>query len=651
MSSTVQNHIAVIHISTEMIGVLALASRGDILLLTEDNHVYYALQLKCVDTQQVILRSTPSKLGGMTTDEVADTIEEQDRERLPLGRRSSDGVGGDCGEEAVEAGSLTDARYCNVLIGGIPRSRFVNPPAPSSAPRSRACVGFIDICSLVWATWRSREREREGEREERDRLVETRRHRLDMYSGARCSFADPGRAGVALERNLLLTSASTLGSCRDVFAASTDRLLYHQREAGNGANGAFSGAEANDAFSRVEASGRRAWRNLVVLGVSFMFLSTALVSLQSVQSSLNPHRGVGVLSLSCVHGATVVSCLLAPVVIGRLTTKWTVVASVGACLVYAIVANVDPRHSSLVSSSLLLGLLTGPMWSAQAVHLSRLAIEHADAARLDPGRHPGSLQRRLRWIRRFEPGARLPSVNESNIHSVCGAADCSRLDGETTDRAPDTAHHLQPVPTSTRHLLLCAHVGCIVVALALTATLLDSAGHSRPGKGISVAILDTVKTLADPRLLLLVPLVVFVGLEKGFVLADFTKSYINCALGVHKIGPVLVCFGSVNAVSAMCIGHVVKHVKRYPTMLSATIFNTGLFMVLLWWRPCRQDVAMFYVVAACLGLCDAIWQTQTNKVMTREATRHLHSPNTFDPTRRLTLDLIGHVTCKCLLRY
>ena len=369
------------------------------------------------------------------------------------------------------------------------------------------------------------------------RLVETRQHLLDMYSGARCSVVDTGRSGVALERSLLLTSVSTIGSCRDAFAASTDLLLYHQREAGSGANDAFSGAEANDAFSRVEASGRRAWKNLVVLGVAFMFLFTALVSLQSVQSSLNPHRGVGVLSLSCVHGAAVVSCLLAPVVIARLTTKWTVVASVGACLVYAIVANVDPRHSSLVSSSLLLGLLTGPMWSAQAVHLSRLAIEHADAARLDPdatlarfnGVFGGFVALSQVWghvlsaVVLAERGARLPYVNESNIHSVCGAADCSRLDGETTDRAPNTAHHLMPVPMSTRHLFLCAHVGCIVVALALTATLLDSTGHSRPCKGISATVQDTVKTLADPRLLLLVPIVVFVGLEKGFVLADFTK--------------------------------------------------------------------------------------------------------------------------------
>jgi len=33
---------------------------------------------------------------------------------------------------------------------------------------------------------------------------------------------------------------------------------------------------------------------------------------------------------------------------------------------------------------------------------------------------------------------------------------------------------------------------------------------------------------------------------------------------------------------------------------------------LAWWRPGADDPAMFYVVAGCLGLCDAIWSTQTN---------------------------------------
>ena len=86
----------------------------------------------------------------------------------------------------------------------------------------------------------------------------------------------------------------------------------------------------------------------------------------------------------------------------------------------------------------------------------------------------------------------------------------------------------------------------------------------------------------------------------------------NCALGIHKIGFVMVSFGAVNALASITIGHIARHVKRYPIVVAGTLFNVGLLMVLLWWLPSSDDLAMFYVISGCLGLCDAIWQTQTN---------------------------------------
>ena len=86
----------------------------------------------------------------------------------------------------------------------------------------------------------------------------------------------------------------------------------------------------------------------------------------------------------------------------------------------------------------------------------------------------------------------------------------------------------------------------------------------------------------------------------------------NCALGIHQIGAVMMCFGAMTALSALFIGAISRHIKRLAIMTSGTLFNTGLLIVLLWWKPRHDDLPMFYVIASCLGLCDAIWQTQTN---------------------------------------
>ena len=54
---------------------------------------------------------------------------------------------------------------------------------------------------------------------------------------------------------------------------------------------------------------------------------TSFVSLQSVHSTMNGRDGIGVSSLSCFYGATVLSSFVAPPVIHQLTTKWTIAAT------------------------------------------------------------------------------------------------------------------------------------------------------------------------------------------------------------------------------------------------------------------------------------------------------------------------------------
>ncbi len=92
----------------------------------------------------------------------------------------------------------------------------------------------------------------------------------------------------------------------------------------------------------------------------------------------------------------------------------------------------------------------------------------------------------------------------------------------------------------------------------------------------------------------------------------------NCSIGIHKIGFVMVVFGTVNALASMSIGHIARHVKRYPIVVAGALFNAGLLMVLLWWKPSSSDLPMFYVISGCLGLCDAIWTTQTNSKKVEE---------------------------------
>ena len=89
------------------------------------------------------------------------------------------------------------------------------------------------------------------------------------------------------------------------------------------------------------------------------------------------------------------------------------------------------------------------------------------------------------------------------------------------------------------------------------------------------------------------------------------QHYVNCAMGVYSLGPILMCFGGVSALSSLVIGCIAQHIKRFAFITAGATFNVGLLIVLWLWKPVPSDIPNFFVVSACLGLCDAIWQTQT----------------------------------------
>lgn len=39
------------------------------------------------------------------------------------------------------------------------------------------------------------------------------------------------------------------------------------------------------------------------------------------------------------------------------------------------------------------------------------------------------------------------------------------------------------------------------------------------------------------------------------------------------------------------------------------VFHTCLLLVLLLWKPSGDDPALFYVISAAWGVCNAIWET------------------------------------------
>lgn len=103
--------------------------------------------------------------------------------------------------------------------------------------------------------------------------------------------------------------------------------------------------------------------------------------------------------------------------------------------------------------------------------------------------------------------------------------------------------------------------------------LTSSYGEKRRGSISAVEVSGvqlltaTFKQLKKVNQQLLIPITVFIGMEQAFIGAEFTQAYVSCALGIHQIGYVMICFGVVNAICSIIFGSIMKYIGRVTIII------------------------------------------------------------------------------------
>lgn len=351
---------------------------------------------------------------------------------------------------------------------------------------------------------------------------------------------------------------------------------------------------------------QKAMKNIFALSIAFMFVFTGFVSLQSLQSTLNAEGGIGVVSLSVIYGSTVLSCLLAPWLINRITTKWTMVLAFSLYFFY-FAANFYPKHYLLIPLSIMLGALAGPMWSAQATYVTTLALTFAQHRRFMEssddtinkfmgiffgffrssqiwgnlisalvlskndtdlaGRDSGGNEFFPEALNNFSTNstranltkvgklvASLPSpsaysfllsssMTSNESEAMCGVNTCLLNRTHTADGIysnPELASWgvVTLIPDSTKYMLLTTYLACGLMGIVIVVALVDQVHVGKRNADPEFALtsfelfMSTLKMLRDSKCCLLIPLVIFMGMEQGFLFSDFTKVRVEMEVSV-----------------------------------------------------------------------------------------------------------------------
>ncbi|XP_069657456.1 protein unc-93 homolog A [Haliaeetus albicilla] len=323
-------------------------------------------------------------------------------------------------------------------------------------------------------------------------------------------------------------------------------------------------------------------KNVLVISFGFLLLFTAYGGLQNLQSSLHSEEGLGVASLSVLYAALILSSMfLPPILIKKLGCKWTITGSM-CCYIAFSLGNFYASWYTLIPTSVILGLGGAPLWSAKCTYLTIAGNSYAEKA-----------EKNGKDIINQYFGVFFLIFQSSGIW---GNLISSLIFSQASTKASGV-------------------LAALLIAIFLDEIKSDQAETEKEileTPSFWSTFLATFQHLKDKRQCLLIPLTMYSGFEQGFLSGDYTKTYVTCALGIHYVGYVMICFSAVNSLCSLLFGKISQFTGRKLLFALATVTNTTCIIALLLWKPHPKQLAVFFIFPALWGLSDAIWQTQTN---------------------------------------
>ncbi|CDW54092.1 Potassium channel regulatory protein unc 93 [Trichuris trichiura] len=357
-------------------------------------------------------------------------------------------------------------------------------------------------------------------------------------------------------------------------------------------------------------------RNLITISVAFLFICSAYIGLQNLQTSINGDENLGFISLCCVYMGTIVSCLFTPgYLLNRIGCKMTMIVSLFIYSLYMLI-NFRTTWYSLLPGSLAMGFASAPLWAAKSAYLTETGIHYAELNFESPNIvmvrffgifylvvHTGQVFGNLisSWIlKASESDNPLPPRLDAVDHT------CGQYFTNVFHLSPTAARNLRRPPITVIRSLCGVYFCCILVALMVLSLFLN---QLRKDMSNTRVWKTTIKQLQKPKTLLLIPLSIFSGMERGFI-----SGYVGCCLGISNIGSVLTCFGVCNAICSVLFGPLIQLFGRMPLFMFGAVVDMLMIFTLLIWPPNPEDTILFYVVAATWGMADGVWNTQIHSM-------------------------------------
>ena len=267
-------------------------------------------------------------------------------------------------------------------------------------------------------------------------------------------------------------------------------------------------------------------RDLVTICVVFMFEAIAFLPLRTLQPDINQKNGLGAVIMACVAVAAMLSCILAPALINRIGVKTTLVIG-WTCNILFAASHFFPNAATMTPAAILLGFAIGSVLTVQGIYITTFAMEYAEAV----GHRFDVILSRFNGffimcfgaaivLGEFIGAVVLHDLNIPPTRNItgtqCGASYCPRK-----SKALEVPYHkIKPDPKLE---LIAIFLSFAVAGLILTLFILGKLRREVSMATVNRQLFSVCRMLKDPRMVMLTPLCIYVGMETMFIFAAYAE--------------------------------------------------------------------------------------------------------------------------------
>ncbi|XP_010553029.1 PREDICTED: UNC93-like protein 3 [Tarenaya hassleriana] len=341
-------------------------------------------------------------------------------------------------------------------------------------------------------------------------------------------------------------------------------------------------------------------RDVHILSISFLLVFLAYGAAQNLETTIN--KDLGTISLGILYVSFMFCSMVASLVVRLMGSKNALVLGTSGYWLF-VAANLKPSWFTMVPASLYLGFSSSIIWVGQGTYLTSVARSHAR----DHNLHEG------------------PVIGIFNGEFWAMFA-CHQLFGNLVTLA--LLRDGKEGSTSGTTLLMVVFLFSMTLGIILMCFIRkNEVEDGKEAKGSSVGFYDSVVSLPrmiitpllNKRMVLIVPLLAYSGLQQAFVWAEFTKDVVTPAIGVSGVGGAMAVYGALDAVCSITAGRFTSGLSSITFIVSGgAVAQAFVFLwLLLGYRVTSGALGTAYplLMAALLGIGDGVLNTQISALL------------------------------------